>query len=301
MAPKERKLGHVKDEKTGAKSGKRVTKLEVERSICIKRIEALEQSESFSTDDRFTPQERQQLLEAYNECGFQIFQDTKLLHKYFPNRRESDLIGLVNRLQTGLQSVSECDQQDNLHEWRALSQSLISHYSRDTKINLNEALSDALMLMSEQRLSQNDPGSPREGGDVEGHPNYSELLKSFSQMLSGKFPDNMTPENARVCQNLFQHVNHLVDSLDVASKLSELVDGTSIQTAFIERRNVQEMALNALEEFDRLGKKDITLRDIEQNKELESLCLELPKVKRITEVLNPLHINESLMSSLMNL
>lgn len=299
MAPKKRKtITPVPQESTEENPVKRMSKVDRERRICQKKLNALEKSES-TTDDRFNSAEKERLLEAYNKHGFQVFQDLKLLHQFYPNRRENDLKGLIQRLRTGLQSTVE-SKDDAIEEWQRLCQNLMGNFARHKRVNLDDVLSDALLLVADEREAQERNNVKISHTNDAKLPNYAELLRSFAQLLSGKFPDNMTPANARISMKLFDHINRLADSVDLKT-LSALTDGSWLKSATEERRKRLEMASEGLKELDRLAKTGPSLRDLEKNQSIEALCLELPKIKRITEVLNPLHINESLMSSLINL
>lgn len=287
MAPRKRK------QTSGEPTKKRMTKADREKLICKKKLDALEIEESLAKEDRFDAAERERLLDAYNESGFQVFQDMKLLQRYFPNRRENDLKGLVQRLRSSLQANSDDDTADvTLDEWQKLCQNLMGSFARDKKANFDDALADALTIAA-------DDINPTICDNNE--PNNPDLLRSFAQLLRGKFPDNMTPANAAVSMKLFEHINGLLNSINVYSTFPSLADGRWLESANDEARRRQEMALKGLGEIDGLIKKCPTLRDIRDSSNIEALCLELPKIKRITEVLNPLHIDESLASTLMDL
>jgi hypothetical protein len=281
---------------------KRVTRVQQEKNICKNRLETLDQEESFSTEDRFTQAERGCLLDAYDKLGFQVFQDVHLLKQYLPGRTERDLKGLLDRLRIGLQHESSSDNDDkidNLDGWLRLSQSLMGNFARDKRVNLDDALADALvMIADEQKL--NNTQQTEIDQDVSNEPNYPELLRSFSQLLMGKFPNNMTPANARISCKLFDHITSLVDSMNLERLGSLLESGSWLQSSTGERRRRLEMALVGLDELDSNLKKCPTTRDL-KSENIEALCLELPKIKRITELLNPLNINDSLLDCLMDL
>lgn len=296
MAP--RKRGPSIDSGQSDKSVKRISKTEVEKLICKKKLDKLEEEESQIREDRFNNSERRSLLDAYNIHGFQVFQDTKLLHHYLPNRRECDLKGLVLRLRSSLNPHNSNieGQSDHVDDWQKLCQQFMGNFAKDRKVNLDDVLSDALAALAEEESIDSKISEP--SSDI--RPNYSILLKSFAHLLMGKFPDNLSPIDAQLSMNLFDHVNKVVDSFDLKSALVSLEDGTWLETSMAQRRQRQETALLGLDEIDGKTKKSPTLRDLEKNRYIEALCLELPKIKRITDVLNPLFINESLLSTLMD-
>jgi hypothetical protein len=258
------------------------------------------------TEDRFTQAERTCLLEAYDKLGFQAFQDMHLLREFLPGRTERDLKGLIDRLRAGLQQETSTDADDrmgNLDEWLRLCQGLMGNFARDKRVNLDDALADALTMVAQER-QLNDQGNPRQSDTNEDSscgPNHPELLRSFAQLLMGKFPNNMTAANARISRKLFDHITSLVDSMDL-DKMAQLIEQAAwLKISTEERRRRQEMALAGLEELDSKMKKCPTLRDLDESKNIEALCLELPKIKRITELLNPLNINGPLLGCLMDL
>lgn len=264
--------------------------------ICQQTLKAIDQRETMSTQDRFTTDEKKQLLEAYNHCGFQVFQDMQLLQRYIPSRTENDLKGLVSRLKSGMDS-NESQDDDPLEDWQRLCLNLMGSYSRNKQANMDDVLADALQQAAQELESQN----ADECDDVrDNQPNYPKLLRSFSQLLAGRFPDNMTPVNARISMRLFDYVNMIAKSIDIDQLKTEMDDGSWLSEATERRRMQQEMALRGLEEIDNTTKIGPTLRDLERSKNVEALCVELPKIKRITELLNPLQINESLASDLMD-
>lgn len=308
MSSKKRK-GTTKQNEVPTKV-KRISKTETEKLICKKKLDALELEETRVKEDRFSPPERVQLLEAYNESGYNVFQDTKLLHKYLPNRKESDLKGLVQRLKTSLQqtnnitgSVDGRPHEHYLEDWQKVCQNLLGNFAKDKKINLDDILPDALAdeaaeLETKERLTRTTTNEDETGPD-NSRANYPKLLKSFAQLLMGKFPDCMTPINAQLLMRMFDHVNSLVDSCDLSAISDHLAGGIWLETSIEERKQQQESALKGLNEYDWTTKKCPTFKDLEKSQHIEALCLELPKIKRITDVLNPLRLNESLLSSLM--
>ena len=309
MPPKKRKAtqANTANDSDRANPPKRISKAEQEKLICKKKLDALALEESLTTEDRLNAKEREQLLQGYNQYGFQIFQDTKLLHQFLQNRRESDLKGLVQRLKTGLQSAPQV-QEETTNEWLKLCQNLMGNFARDKRVNLDDALADALLLVADEReridrikLQHPDDNLQNDNvSDKTEKPNYPELLRSFAQLLSGRFPDNMTPTNARISMKLFDHINGVVDRLYPLASFASIEDGSWIENATLERRRRQEMAQKGLEDLSRLPKESITCRDLERNRNIEALSLELPKIKRISEIFNPLNINDSLMSTLIN-
>lgn len=308
MSPRKRRGVVVEQHETAPKK-KRISITDRERLICKKKLDALELEETRIKDDRFSPAERVRLLDAYHKEGYNVFQDTKLLHKYLPNRKESDLKGLVQRFKTSIQasnaegSESEKSLEHSLDEWQKLCQQLLGNFAKDKKINLDDIIPDALMdeageLDTHKRISTTTASQHEEGSDDQ-RPDYPKLLKSFAQLIMGKFPDSMSPINAQLSIRMFEHVNSLVDSRDLTSISNCLESGTWLEATIEQRRQRQELALKGLSEFDWTTKKCPTVRDLERNQYIEALCLELPKIKRITDVLNPLRVNESLVSTLM--
>lgn len=308
MSPRKRKSSAVEQRETTTKV-KRISKTDRERLICKKKLDALELEETRIKEDRFSPAERVRLLDAYNEEGYNVFQDTKLLHKYLPNRKESDIRGLVQRFKTTIQtsnaedSESEKSLEHSLDEWQKLCQQLLGNFAKDKKINLDDIIPDALIdeadeLDTQKRLPTATTSEHEEGFDDQ-IPDYPKLLRSFAQLLMGKFPDSMNPINGQLSMRMFEHVNSLVDSHDLTSISNCLESGAWLEATIEERRQRQELALKGLSDFDWTTKKCPTARDLERNQYIEALCLELPKIKRITDVLNPLRVNESLVSTLM--
>lgn len=308
MAPRGKRKQTIDAGGNGATNQKkRLTKVEREQLVCSDRLKAIEQLESLSTEDRFSQAEKSRLLDAYNQHGFQAFQDMHLLQEFFPHRSETNLKGLLNRLKTRLQRELPDEQTntDDLNQWQRLCINLMGNFARDKRVNLDDVLADALLLVAEERElneRRNQQIDTNNAGNVnQEEPNYPELLRSFAQLLSGKFPENMTPANARISMRLFDHVNGLVDSMDIEKVSSSLEQGSWLNESTDERRKNQEMALIGLEELDRVVKGCPTVRDVEKSRNIEALCLEMPKIKRITELLNPLHINESLVSGLIDI
>lgn len=248
--------------------------------------------------DRFTQSERNSLLDAYDKLGFQVFQDMHLLRQFLPDRTENDLRGLISRLKVGLQQDATSNMNEDkigdLDEWLRLCQSLMGNFAKDKRVNMDDVLADALMIVAQERehaemqeQQHNDPDKP----------NYPELLRSFSQLLAGKFPNNMTPANARISSKLFDHITDLADSMNLDQIGPIIESGSWLQSSADERRRRQKMALMGLDELERGMKKSPSLRDM-NSENIEALCLELPKIQRITELLNPLSINKMLLNSL---
>lgn len=311
MAPRKRKKNWKKlDDGESSHQTKRVTKSEIEKQICKKKLDALDLEESQIKEDRFSPEERKCILEAYNERGFQVFNDTSLLHQYLPDRRESDLKGLIQRLKANVQNCipeegarpPTVNNSDPLDDWQRLCQKFMGNFAKDKRINLDEIYADALLAEVEEKKleipkdSNNDIILNDEDDDLK--PDYAALLKSFAQMLTGKFPDTLNTVNSLISMKLYDHVFSIVDKIDNSLLLS-IEDGRWLEGYKEERQSQLEAALKGLEEIDGKTKKCPTLRDLEKNRDIEALCLELPKIKRITDVLNPLHFNELLVSTLM--
>lgn len=283
------------------KRTKRVTKYDREKLICKKKLDALELEESQSKDDRFTPAEKATLLEAYNQNGFQVFQDTKLLHKYLPNRCEADFKGLLNRLRTKLQTSIQDSGVDQskmqcLSDWERLCLQLMGNFAKDKKVNMDDVFADAILAEADHHTTQR-----LNAIETDSSPSFDcpQILRSFASMLVGKFPGNLEPREAQISMRLFDHVNAVVDTIDLRNKLHPMMVGTWLDTLVGDSTSKQEMALKGLSELESRTLRCPTTRDIERNRNIEALCLELPKIKRITDVLNPLHVNESLVSSLM--
>lgn len=259
------------------------------KRISKRKLEKLDEEESQRVEDRFSSAERRVLLDAYNIHGFQVFQDFKLLQQYFPNRRESDLKELIKRLRS-----THCvgSQSSSLDGWQKLCQQMMGNFAKDRKVNLDDALAHALLTLAEEKEIESKQVDS-ESSDIK--PDYPLLLRSFAQLLMGNFPDKMSPINAQISMNLFNHINRVVDSFDLKA-LASLEGGTWLEESIHHRRQRQEMALKGLNELDGAP----TLRAIEKNRNIEALCLELPKIKRITDVLNPLLIDESMLRDLQN-
>lgn len=248
-------------------SKKRLSATDREKLICKKKLDALELEESQSKEDRFSLEERRILLGAYAADGFKVFQDAKLLHQHLPNRRESDLKGLVQRLRQSL-ATDDSRQRNNLDDWQKTCQQLMNKYARDRKTNINDVFADALMLEADESVSS--------------EPYYPSLLRNFAELLRGIFPSHISPINAQISMKLFDHLNRFVETLD----LTPLEDGS-----WLERSNWYRAQHSlALEGLD-LVKECPTLRDLEQNNSIEALCLELPKIRRIANILDPLQFN----------
>lgn len=261
-------------------------KIGAEKMICKNTSRAIDQRETMATSDRFTSDEKKKLLEAYNKCGFQAFQNMKLLQEYIPGRTENDLKGLISRLKSSIDS-SESRDDDHLDDWQRLCFNLMGIYSRTKQANVNEVLSDAL-----QRAAEELDLDKRYHCDDDRQPNYPKLLNSFSQLLMGRFPDNMTPANARISMRMFDHVNAVTKSIDIERLTSEMGDGRWLDEATSSSRSQQEMALKGLDELDKTLKSGLTVKDLE-NKNLQALCAELPKIKLMREVLDPLNVSGS--------
>lgn len=274
---------------------KRVTRTQIEESICSKRLNALDQEESKNLEDRFSAPERRILLDAYNERGFGVFQDTQLLSQYFPNRSESNLKGLIQRLKTQGPNSGPDDSAkgelckiDYVDDWRTLCHQLLGNYVKDRKINIEDSIPEALSAVAdslEAKLSESGEVVVNEEG-----PNYPQLIRSFAQLLTGRFPDDMTPANARLSSSLFEHVCGMVESVDINSLQSKFDNGKWLESNHIIRQERFKLALEGLEKIDGKTKKCPTIRDLEKDKSMEALCLELPKIKRISDMLNPLSI-----------
>lgn len=308
MAP--RRKPNTSESDPGSKK-RRISSTEREKLICKKKLDALEIEESQSKEDRFSPEERRILLNAYNVNGFKVFQDTKLLHQYLPNRKESDLKGLVQRLRLGLQTTNQSATNDGskqeanyLDDWQRLCQQLVGNYAKDRKINICDVFADALMAEADERVAsnsqQNSDTIVEESETACQKPDYPKLIRNFAELLKGTFPDNITPANAQVSMKLFDHINNVIESIDLQNELSTLADGTWLNSSIEEGKLSHNAALVGLETLDGTTKKCPTFKDLERSRNIEALCLELPKIKRITDVLNPLHIDESLVSTLMN-
>lgn len=265
---------------------KQTTKAEREQIICQKKIKALDKEESISNEDRFTVAEKRKLLEAYYANGFKVFQDVKLLQQYLPDRRENDLKGLLSRLCHGLQ-VSETSQFQAIDEWQRICQNLVGNFSRDKKVSLDDILVESLAQAAEELMTTSDVT----GGEK---PDYCKLLKDFSELLRGHFPENTTPTNAAVSTRLFEHIKAIVSSIDATTSLESIFDGSWLLEAAETRRQRHEMALKGMEDLRSMSKTSPTRRDLSQNPNVEALCLELPKIRRIIDVLNPLHLHESI-------
>lgn len=183
-------------------------------------------------------------------------------------------------------------EKDHNDEWQRLCQQMLGNHARDNKVNFNNIISDALMAEAEELEIQSE--------ETSGKPDFPKLLNSFAQLLTGRFPDSMTKANAKMSLKLLEHLNSMVASFDEQNTLSSLASGRWLDDTIESRHDRLEQALNGLEIVDGTIKRCPTIRDLERNRNVEALCLELPKIKRITDVLNPLCINESLVSTLMS-
>lgn len=247
---------------------KRISLAEREKLICKKKLDALELEESQSKEDRFSPEERKILLDAYDIDGFKVFQDTKLLHQYLPNRRESDLKGLVQRLRLSLTSDDSKQKHNNLDDWHKTCQQLMNKYARDRKTNINNVFADALTLEASESMSQ--------------EPFYPSLIHEFAELLKGTFPNHVSAIDAQISMKLFDHLNSYVDSLD----LTPLRDGSWLERSDWHKAQ-HSLALEGLD----LVKECPTMKDLETDNSIEALCLELPKIRRIANILDPLQFN----------
>lgn len=264
-------------------------KSNVEATICRKRLDALDKQE-LPRSDRFSLEEKQQLLRAYNERGFTIFQNTSLLKQYFSQRHEADLRGLIERYSLNLPPKDE----NPLLEWQNICNKSLGAYAKDKKINLDTGLSDAFAVQAEAlKISEE-----KTEIDCDNEPDYADLLACFSNLLAGKFPEQMKPVNAIVSMKLYEDLMHVVDNIDV-DRLKPLEDGTWLSGIQDRRKTRQTLACQGLEELDIQLKKCPSKADIDKSPAIEALCLELPKIKRIEHLLNPLHIDEQLIQDLM--
>lgn len=284
MPPRKRKV----QTSDGPQTTKRLTKAEREKLIVKTRLDALEQEESLIKDERFSIEEKKRLLEAYNDHGFHVFHNPQLLVRYLPNRRVQDIKGLVQRLQSSLQNYSieqsQNDQPDcsRLDDWEKLCNQLTRNFAKDRKVNLDDVFAHALELIA---------GEFKQTQPQEDEPNYSELLDNFAQLIAGKFPDKTSSINAQISTQVFEHINSLVDSIDLGPIVDLFEGGEWLKDDSTERLRQQEMALDGLRDL----KVPLTYNEMEKNRNLEALCLELPKIKRLTEILNPLRVNRNLM------
>lgn len=275
----------------------RKTMAEIEKSICRGKLDALDQEESLIKDNRFTFEERRLLLDAFSEKGFPVFQDTKLLHQYLPNRREADLKGLVERLKSSLLiqlastqgeeqagDLLEQSKLDNLNHWQGLCRRVLGNFAKDRRVNFDDVFSDALNADAEdlERGGQSTSSTSE--------PNYPRILRSFAQLLSGKFPEPPNPVDAIVSMRLYYDLESVADSIDL-SGLSSITSGSWLENSIKTARKRQELAVEGLSRIDGKIKKLPSSKDIDDDRSLEALCLELPKIRRITDVLNPLHID----------
>lgn len=276
---------------------KRVSKVEREQMICHKKIKALDQEESIANEDRFSFPEKERLLEAYYENGFKVFQDIKLLQQYFPDRRENDLKSLLERLCNCLQA-SETSRFQAINEWEQICLNLVRNFSRDKKISIDEVIAHALALAAEHFEKPSTSSRTRARSGPRSCPDYSKLLKDFSELLRGHFPEKTSPINAAVSIKLFEHINDLASSVDANEKLKTLFDGSWLIEAASESRERHDMALKGVEELR--GKSCPSQQDLEENLNIAALCLELPKIKRIVDVLNPMHLSEDLIDGILD-
>lgn len=296
---------------------KRRSQSQIIETICKSRLDALEQEETYSKDNTLTLEEKKILLEAYYEKGFPVFQDTKLLNQYLPNRREADLKGLIARLAKG-SSINQVkpkndvedkgesqsslapnrDEVSNLDEWQDLSRKLITKFAQDRKVAIEDVYGDVMMLISRDESVIID--EPKQGQVEDGSsnmPNPSKILASFGNLLQGKFPERPTSQDAAIMMRLFDDLNQLASRIDL-DRLSTLSDGSWLAKSLPSRRAQQKNALEGLNKIDGKIVKGPSMNDIDLDSNLEALCLELPKIKRITDALNPLHIDKATVDSL---
>lgn len=297
MAPKTKSIKRSAEDSSDDKSyTKRSSRSDIEKHICKKKLDALGFEEGQNREDRFSFEEKKRLLDAFNEHGFHVFENTNLLHQYFPARRECDLKGLVQRLRVNC-ADPKVERSQPIDDWQKLCHQLMGNFAKSRHINLDDIFADALKLEAESRLQKLSSCSTTCDSANDANTNhikadFPHLIKNFAQLLQGKFPDSMNPINAQISMKLFEHVNNVADSIDINKLLSSVLDGSWLDSVMEERRIKQDMALKGLEEIDGMMKKCPTMRDIEKNKNIEALCLELPKIKRITDVLNPLSLSE---------
>lgn len=269
--------------------------VEKEKLICKSKLEALDLEESQIKDDRFSCDEKMILLNAFQKEGYQIFQDMSLLHKYMPLRRESDLKGLVERLHNKLNSVnpdseSEAQQIDG---WLKLSQQILGNFAKDKRVSMDDVFSEAVRIAAPAR--QPDMHDSSQVSDSS--PNTNNILNYLAQLLSGRCPQKLNNADALVCSKLHDHIDNLAASIDV-SRLDGSIWHDHLQTSLDKSKHRQERALEGLNKVDGTFKKHPSANDIQGDQDLEALCLELPKIRRITDMLNPLRIDESLMKHL---
>lgn len=293
---------------------------EIVKLICKAKLDALDQEENLSKDNRFTFEEKRRLLEAYQEKGYPVFQDTKLLSKYLPNRREADLKGLLERLKlslsnqlsskAGTSSQSEeakpsdkISQVSNVTKWQDLSRKLMNKFAQNKKVGIDDVYTDTLMDLTRDDVEMipdcDDTDQNIEGKTVRTRgPDYRKILASLSQLMEGKFPERPTGSDASIMMRLFDDLNTIVSNIDL-SRLDQLAEGRWLHNSFEPNRKHQESALVGLDKIDPDDiKRDEMGSKIESDRNLEALCLELPKIKRITDVLNPLHIDKAMVNVL---
>lgn len=271
-----------------SKATNKITKLDSEQSICRNKLEALEREELLSAQDRFSAAEKRTLLDAYNDHGFHVFQNTQLLKSYFPHRKETELKDLIIRLQTKLAKPSEGEQYktQNLADWTQLANKSINTLSRAKKINMDNLLADTMLHMTQS-------DQPQETVDPAGNvkPDYNQIKCNIYQLLLGRFPDRLSRIDAQISQRLYEDLNKHVDTLELAYSLKA---GTWLRDANKTWMSFQSLALEGLAKVDSMANKCPTNQDLEKDPSIEALCLELPKIKRITDTLNPLNISEGL-------
>lgn len=298
---KRRRIANTNRDKDDVKPKSRI---EIEKSICKHKLSALDQEESLTKENRFTADEMKRLLEAFNEKGFPVFRDTKLLHQYLPNRREADLKGLLERLRNSLlgnptTSSEAKDESDTnfklqyLSTWQNLCHKVLGNFAKDRKVNLDDAFPDVLMVMA------NEMKQSVRIDNQETSIDYSKLIESFAQLLTGKFPERPSGANALLSMKLFYDLGEVANSIDPKNIISTIADGSwakRVKPACDERL---DLALQGLDKIDGRIKKCPTFNDLKKDRSLEALSLELPKIRRITDVLNPLHIDINLNQALL--
>lgn len=258
--------------KTKKSTGSINPRVDKEQIICKRKLDELEQAEILSNDDRFSFTEKQQLLEAYNKHGFQIFQNTELLKQYFENRSETQLKHLLQRLKNSLTSTNL--ESDNLDDWQQACMDLMGNFAKDKRVNIDNLIADAVAMLANKLEAS---------GELKDGPcDYVELLRSFSQLLARKFPDQMSSDTARISMKLYQYINTIVDSSESESCKELLRNSSWLNDATRKRRKNLEEAKKAFDEDS---------QSPSVNEDDYAKYLELPKVKRLIEFLNPLRID----------
>lgn len=323
QSKRKRDIGQSKPDETRT-IPKKKSQSEIVKSICKAKLDALNHEESLSKDNRLTYEEKRRLLDAYQERGFPVFQDTKLLCQYLPNRREADLKGLLDRLKLSLfnqisqkASSSQSDQQSssldkgcevfNLTQWQNLSNKLVSKFALNKKVGLDDIYADTLMDMSNEKDGEDvdmesncdNSGKTQKDRPMESRePSLNKLLANFGRLLEGKFPERPSNEDAAIMMRLFDDLNRVVSQVDL-QKFGQLTNGSWLMRSLEPSRRLQELALEGLNSIDgKAFKKSDIAAKIDLDKSMEALCLELPKIRRITDVLNPLHIDKAMVNVL---